>query len=166
MFENEEIRRMNIQKTAKIRDDLCYSIHKEDFSQTAVNSVWELTKTETNMTDALNLKKKFRHIDFTQFGADLFYSKQLFNLTPKTETVIAVCTCGTDFKKLLEEITAPWCMSDFNDYKEIVVLTNFWSSKVFEKYKEGILDYSTENDIKIGIFLVTDYCTSKIIRIS
>ncbi len=165
MFENEEIRRMNIQKTAKIRDDLCYSIHKEDFSQTAVNSVWELTKTETNITDALDIKKKMRHIDFTQMRADLFCSKQLFVLNQKTKTIVGVCKCNADFRCFLEEVTAP-CYNDFTCYKEIVVLTNFWCNKTFNKYKHDLLELSTTYDIKIGFFLVTDYGTSKILRIS
>ena len=41
----------------------------------------------------------------------------------------------------------------------------FWVG-VFEKYKNGILDFSVNDDIKIGFFLVTDYSTSKILRIS
>lgn len=166
MFENEEIRRMNIQKTAKIRDSLCFNIREEEFSQIAINGVWDITETETNMIDALNLKKKIGKTDRVNADFDLFFSGRLVKSFKKNGTMIAVCTSNIDFKKLLEEITAPWCMSDFNDYKEIVVLTNFWSSKVFEKYKEGILDYSTEKDIKIGFFLVTDYGFSKIIRIS
>lgn len=165
MFENEEIRRMHIQKTAKIRDDLCFSIHKEEFSQTAVNSVWELTETETNMNDALDIKKKIRNIDFTRMCADLFYSKQLFVLNQKTETIISVCKCSADFKAFLEEVTAP-CYNDFTCYKEIVVLTNFWCNKTFDKYKRDLLDLSVTDDIKIGFFLVTDYGTSKILRIS
>lgn len=165
MLESEGLKRMNIQRSAKIRDDLCYSIHKEDFSQTAVNSVWELTKTETNMTDALDIKKKIRHIDFTQMCADLFYSKQLFVLNQKTATIVAVCKCSADFRCFLEEVTAP-CYNDFTCYKEIVVLTNFWCNKTFNKYKHDLLRLSTTDDIKIGFFLVTDYGTSKILRIS
>ncbi len=165
MTENEYIRRMNIQRSAKVRDDLCFSIHKEEFSETAVNSIWELTKTETNMTDALDIKKKISHIDFNQMRADLFYSKQLFVLNQKTETIVGVCNCSTDFRCFLEEVTAP-CYNDFTCYKEIVVLTSFWCNKTFDKYKRDLLEFSTTYDIRIGFFLVTDYGTSKILRIS
>lgn len=165
MFENEEIRRMNIQRSAKVRDDLCFCVHKEDFSQTAVNGVWDITETETNMIDALNMKKKIGNVEKIDADFDLFFSGRVVESIRKTKTLIAVCNCNTDFKKLLDEI-APWCVSDFIRYKEIVVLTNFWSSKVFEKYKDGVLDFSVNDDIKIGFFLVTDYGTSKILRIS
>lgn len=166
MFENEEIRRMNVQKTSKIRDNLCFSIHEEDFSQTAVNGVWDITDTETNMIDALNMKKKIGNVEKIDADFDLFFSGRVVESIRKTKTLIAVCNTNADFKALLEEIIAPWCVSDFFKYKEIVVLTNFWSSKVFEKYKNGILDFSVNDDIKIGFFLVTDYGTSKILRIS
>ncbi len=166
MFENEEIRSMNIQKTAKIRDDLCFLIHKEEFSQRAVNAVRDITETETNMTDALKIRKKLGQIDFKKHNIDLFFSNQLIDISKDTQTLIAVCTCNNDFKRLLEEITVPWCVNDFNCYKEIVVLTNFWSSKVFEKYKRDVLDFSIEGDVKIGFYLVTDYGFSKILRIS
>lgn len=166
MFENEEIRRMNVQKTSKIRDNLCFSIHEEDFSQTAVNGVWDITDTETNMIDALNMKKKIGNVEKIDADFDLFFSGRVVESIRKTKTLIAVCNTNADFKALLEEIITPWCVSDFFKYKEIVVLTNFWSSKVFEKYKNGILDFSVNDDIKIGFFLVTDYSTSKILRIS
>lgn len=166
MFENDEVRRMNIQRSAKVRDDLCYAVHKEDFSPTAVNGVWDITETETNMIDALNMKKKIGNIEKTDSDFDIFFSGRLVKSFRETKTLIAVCSTNTDFKKLLEEITVPWCVSDFIKYKEIVVLTNFWSSKVFEKYKNGVLDFSIQDDIRIGFFLVTDYGTSKILRIS
>lgn len=165
MFENEEIRRMNIQKTAKIRDDLCFAVHEEGFSQTAVNAVWEITETETNMIDALNINKRISNLYRADIDFDLFISGRLLESIRKAKTLVAVCNTNADFKKLLDEIV-PYCISDFIKYKEIVVLTNFWSSKVFEKYKNGVLDFSVNDDIKIGFFLVTDYGTSKILRIS
>lgn len=166
MFENEGIRRMHIQKTAKVRDDLCFAVHKEEFSQTAVNGVWDITETETNMIDALNMKKKIGKAEKRDADFDVFFSGGLVESFRETKTLIAICNTNTDFKKLLEEITVPWCVSDFIQYKEIVVLTNFWSSKVFEKYKNDVLGFSVDNDVKIGFFLVTDYGTSKILRIS
>ena len=76
MFENEEIRRMNVQKASKIRDNLCFSIHEEDFSQTAVNGVWDITDTETNMIDALNMKKKIGNVEKIDADFDLFFFRQ------------------------------------------------------------------------------------------
>ena len=96
---------------------------------------------------------------------DRFYSKQLFVLNQKTETIISVCKCGADFRAFLEEVTSP-CYNDFTCYKEIVVLTIFWCNKTFDKYKRDLLELSVTDDIKIGFFLVTDYGTAKILRIS
>ena len=156
MLESEGLKIMNMQRSAKIREDLCYIVQKEDFSQTAVDSVRLITQTETNMTDALNLKKKMRHIDSSLIRTDLFYSKQLFELKPIPETIVAVCNCSEDFKYFLEKVTEP-CYNDFTCYKEIIVLTNFWCTKTFNKYKNVLLDLSTGGDIRIGFFLVTDF---------
>lgn len=166
MFETEEIKRLNVQRIGKVRDDLSSAVHKEEFSQTAVNGVWEITETETTMLDALNMKKKFGSIKLADTDFDIFFSGELVESFRETKTLIAVCNTNADFKKLLEEISVPWCVSDFIKYKEIVVLTNFWSSKVFEKYKKDILGFSVDDDVKIGFFLVTDYGCSKILRIS
>ncbi len=166
MTEIEFIRRMNIQRSAKVRDDLCFSIHEEEFSQTAVNGVWNITETETTMLDALNMKKKIGNIEKIDTDFDLFFSGRPVKSFRETKTLIAVCNTNADFKALLEEITVSWCVSDFSIYKEIVVLTNFWSSKVFEKHKKDVLGFSVHEDVKIGFFLVTDYGCSKILRIS
>lgn len=166
MFETEEIRKMNIYKTGKIRDCLCSLVCKEDFSQTAIQAVWDITETETNMIDALDIKKKFGRIDMNETNFDLFISGKLIKSFKNPKTLVAVCTCNTDFKNLLEEMSVTWCMNDLTSYKEIVVITNFWNAKLFDKYKENVLDFSITDDIKIGFFLATDYCFTKILRIS
>ena len=119
MLESEGLKIMNMQRSAKIREDLCYIVQKEDFSQTAVDSVRLITQTETNMTDALNLKKKMRHIDSSLIRTDLFYSKQLFELKPIPETIVAVCNCSEDFKYFLEKVTEP-CYNDFTCTRKLL----------------------------------------------